>query len=357
MNDLIVSSSPHSKDHRTVRSMMAYVLIALSPAVAASVIYFKWRALLLIAISVFSCVFFEFIYNLLMKRKQTISDLSAIITGVLLAFTLPVSTPLWLPPIGALFAIIVVKMLFGGLGKNIFNPAAAGHLFLLLIFSNFMTGRWTTPFDSVSSATPLEYLKNASGELVTIGDKFSIFDCMVGNVAGCLGETSAVLLLLGGLYLIYKRVITWHISVSFIGTVAAVTFLFPRFNDISAFQFMQYHLFSGGLFLAAFFMATDYSSAPITPLGRIIYGIGCGLITILIRYFGGHPEGVTFALLIMNGFARFLDTKTIPKSFGRDRRVFVHYDGLDGVVNKLKALFSKVSATKPNKPIGEKNEE
>lgn len=357
MNDLIVSSSPHSKDHRTVRSMMAYVLIALSPAAAASIIYFKWRALLLIAISVFSCVFFEFIYNLLMKRKQTISDLSAVITGVLLAFTLPVSTPLWLPPIGALFAIVVVKMLFGGLGKNIFNPAAAGHLFLLLIFSNFIAGRWIKPFDSVSSATPLEYLKNASGELVTIGDKFSVFDCMVGNVAGCLGETSAVLLLLGGLYLIYKRVITWHIPVSFIGTVAVITFLFPRFNDISAFQYMQYHLFSGGLFLAAFFMATDYSSAPITPLGRIIYGIGCGLITILIRYFGGYPEGVTFALLIMNFFARFLDTKTIPKSFGRDRRVFVRYDGFDGLINKLKALFNKGSVAKANKSAGEENEE
>lgn len=344
MNELIVSSSPHSKDHRTVRSIMAYVLIALSPVAAASVIYFKWRAFLLIAISVFSCIFFEFIYNLLLKRKQTISDLSVIVTGVLLAFTLPVSAPLWLPPIGALFAIVVIKMLFGGLGKSIFNPATAGHLFMLLIFSSFMTGTWTKPFDTISSATPLEYLKNASGELVTIRDKFTVFDCMIGNVAGSLGETSAVLLLLGGLFLIYKKVITWHIPVSFIGTVAAITFLFPRFSDISAFQFMQYHLFSGGLFLAAFFMATDYSSAPITPLGRIIYGIGCGLITTLIRYFGGFPEGVSFAILIMNAFARFLDTKTIPKSFGRDRRVFVRYDGF----NKLKLLFDKSLIAKSN---------
>lgn len=343
MNEFIVSSSPHSKDHRTVRSMMAYVLIALSPAAAASVIYFKWRALLMIVISVFSCLLFEFIYNILKKRKQTISDCSAIVTGVLLAFSLPISTPLWLPPIGALFAIIVVKMLFGGLGKNIFNPAAAGYFFLLLIFSNFMTGTWAKPFDSVSSATPLEYLKNASGELVTIGDKFSIFDCMIGNIAGGLGETSAVLLLLGGLFLIYKRVITWHIPVSFIGTVAVITFLFPRFDDISAFQFMQYHLFSGGLFLAAFFMATDYSSGPITPLGRIIYGIGCGIITVLIRYFGGYPDGVCFAILIMNCFARYLDTKTIPKSFGRERRVFVRYDGFAEAVYKLKVLFSAKS--------------
>ena len=351
MNELIVSSSPHSKDHRTVRSIMAYVLIALSPAAAASVIYFKWRALLLIAISVFSCLFFEFIYNLSMKRKQTLSDCSAIVTGVLLAFSLPVSTPLWLPPIGALFAIIVIKMLFGGLGKNIFNPAVAGYLFLFLIFSNFITGGWTKPLDGVSSATPLEYLKNTSGELVTIGDKFSIFDCMVGNVAGSLGETSVVLLLVGGLFLIYKRVISWHIPVSFIGTVAAITFLFPRFDDISAFQFMLYHLFSGGLFLAAFFMATDYSSGPITPLGRIIYGIGCGVITVLIRYFGGYPDGVCFAILIMNCFARFLDTKTIPKSFGRDRRVFVRYDGFAEAFYKLKTFFNNRSLAKTNKGL------
>lgn len=349
MNELIVSSSPHSKDHRTVRSIMAYVLIALSPVAAASVIYFKWRALLLIAISVISCVFFEFIYNMLMKRKQTISDCSAIVTGVLLAFSLPVSTPLWLPPIGALVAIIIVKMLFGGLGKNIFNPAAAGYLFLFLIFSNFVSGSWTKPFDSVSSATPLEYLKNASGELVTIGDKFSIFDCMVGNIPGGLGETSAVLLMLGGLFLIYKKVITWHIPVSFIGTVAVITFFFPRFDDILAFQYMQYHLFSGGLFLAAFFMATDYSSGPITPLGRIIYGMGCGLITVLIRYFGGYPDGVCFAILIMNCFARYLDTKTIPKSFGRERRVFIRYDGFAEALYKLKTFFN-VKSNKASVP-------
>ncbi|MBQ7035065.1 MAG: RnfABCDGE type electron transport complex subunit D [Clostridia bacterium] len=322
MSEFVVSSSPHAKDHRNVSSVMAYVLIALLPAAVGSVIYFKWRALLLILISVFSCVAIEFLYNLLTKQTQTVHDCSAMVTGMLLAFNLPPTAPLWLPPIGALFAIVVVKMLFGGLGKNIFNPAIAGRIFLFLSFSTYMSGNWVTPFDGVSSATPLAYLKNASGELVTITDKFSVSDCFLGNIGGCLGETSAVLLLVGGIFLLYKKIITWHIPVSFIGTVALITFVLPRYNDISAWQFMLYHISSGGLFLGAFFMATDYSTSPITPIGRIIYGIGCGLLTVFIRYFGGYPEGVSFAILLMNCFASYLDTKTIPKNFGGERRVF-----------------------------------
>lgn len=322
MRELIVSSSPHSKDHRNVSKIMAYVLCALSPAAAVSVLYFKWKALLLILISILSCVLFEYLYNLITKRTQTLYDCSAVVTGLLLAFSLPSTTPLWLPPIGAFFAIVVVKMLFGGLGRNIFNPAIAGRVFLSLSFSPFMNGPWTAPFDGVSSATPLFYLKNSGGELVNITTKFTVGDCLLGNVGGCIGETSAALLLFGGLFLLYKRVITWHIPVSFIGTVALVTLLFPRFGDISAWQYMQYHLYSGGLFLGAFFMATDYSTSPITPVGRILYGIGCGLITVLIRYYGGYPEGVSFAILLMNCFASYLDTKTIPKNFGGERRVF-----------------------------------
>ncbi len=322
MNELIVSSSPHSKDHRTIRSVMGYVLIALLPAAVGGIIYFKWRALLMMTISILSCVLFEFLYNVIAKKSQTIHDCSAIVTGLLLAFNMPVTAPLWLPPIGALFAIVVVKMLFGGLGKNIFNPAIAGRIFLFLSFAQFMSGNWVDPFDGVSSATPLAYLKNASGELVHITEKFSIMDCVLGNVGGCIGETSVILILLGGIFLLYKKVITWHIPVSFIGTVALITLLLPRFHDISAWQFMCYHLFNGGLFLGAFFMATDYSTSPITPAGRIIYGIGCGLITVFIRYFGGYPEGVSFAILLMNCFATYLDSKTIPKVFGGERRVF-----------------------------------
>ena len=287
MNKLIVSSSPHSKDHRTISSVMGYVLIAMLPIAVGAVVYFKWRAFFMMLISVLSCVFFEFLFNILAKKQQTIGDCSAMVTGFLLAFNMPVTAPLWLPPIGALFAIVVVKMLFGGLGKNIFNPAIAGRIFLFLSFAKFMSGNWVDPFDGVSSATPLAYLKNTSGELVTITDKFSVLDCMLGNVGGCLGETSAVLILLGGLFLLYKKVITWHIPVSFIGTVALITLILPRFGDISAWQFMCYHIFNGGLFLGAFFMATDYSTSPITPFGRILYGIGCGLITVFIRYFGG----------------------------------------------------------------------
>ncbi len=321
MRELIVSSSPHSKDHRTVSKIMGYVLVALAPAAAGAVLYYKWRAFFLIVISMLSCVFFEYLYNLIMKRKQTLYDCSALVTGVLLAFNLPSSAPLWLPPIGALFAIVVVKLLFGGLGRNIFNPAMSARVFLFLSFSSYMSGPWITPIDGVSAATPLAYLKNNGVDLVTITDKITIADCVLGNVGGCLGETSAILLLLGGIFLLYKKVITWHIPVSFLGTVAVITLLFPRYNDISAWQYMQYHLFSGGLFLGAFFMATDYATSPITPLGRIIYGIGCGLLTVFIRYYGGYPEGVSFAILIMNCFATYLDTKTIPRNFGGERRV------------------------------------
>lgn len=323
MSDFVVSSSPHSKSHRNISSVMGYVLLALAPATVGSFIYFGWKALLIIGISILSCVLFEFLYNILMKRPQSIHDCSAVVTGLILALNLPVTVPVWLIPIGGFFAIVLVKMLFGGLGKNIFNPAIAGRVFLFISFAGYLSGgSWVTPFDGVSTATPLEYLKNNSMDLVTITDKISITDCFLGNVGGCLGETSAALILIGGLFLLYKKIITWHIPVSFIGTVALITLILPRYSDISAWQYMLYHVFSGGLFFGAFFMATDYASSPITPLGRIIYGVGCGLITVFIRYFGGYPEGVSFAILLMNCFAGYLDLKTIPKSFGGERRVF-----------------------------------
>lgn len=324
MSELIVSSSPHSKDHRNISTVMGCVIIALIPAMVGAVVYFKWRAFLMILISVLSCVLIEFFYNLLFKRPQSIHDCSAIVTGILLAFNLPVTAPLWLPPIGALFAIVVIKMLYGGLGKNMFNPAIAGRIFLFLSFSNYMSGNWTAPFDAVATATPLQYLKNMNGELIHITDKFTVGDCFLGNIGGCLGETSGALLLLGGIYLLYKRIITWHIPVSFIGTVALIALIFPRYQDISAWQYMLYQICSGGLFLGAFFMATDYTTSPITPVGRIIYGVGCGLLTVFIRYFGGYPEGVSFAILIMNFFVGFIDHKTIPKQFGGERHGLWH---------------------------------
>ena len=327
-----VTSSPHLKDDRTVTTIMRDVLIALTPALLGSVLFFSFRALFIVAVSVLSCVLFEFLYNLIFKKKQTIGDLSAAVTGMLLGFNLPVSVPVWFPVLGAAFAILVVKMLYGGIGKNVVNPALAGRIFLFISFSGMMT-KWVAPnsaldnsagslslfgkVDVVSSATPLSYLKNADPSIaqnVTLGQAFS------GAVGGCIGETSAVLLIVGGLYLLYKKVITWHIPVSFLGTVALITFLFPTFTDISRIEFMSYHLFSGGLMLGAIFMATDYTTSPVTPFGRIIFGVGCGLITVFIRYFGGYPEGVSFAILLMNFLTWFIDKNTIPTKFGGESK-------------------------------------
>ena len=324
---LQVSSSPHVKSPRTTQTVMRDVLIALLPALIGSVIFFTFRALVIVAVSVASCVLFEYLYNLIFKKPQTVGDLSAVVTGVLLGFNMPVTVPIYLPVIGAAFAIIVVKMLYGGLGKNVANPALCGRIFLFLSFSSYMT-RWvdaqtgisfkTLPLfanvDVVSSATPLSYLKTGAAIPQSISSAF------IGTVGGCLGETSAVLLIIGGLYLLYKKVITWHIPVAYIGTVAIITFLLPHVDAYSRLQFMGYNLFSGGLMLGAIFMATDYATSPITPKGRLIYGVGCGLITVFIRYFGGYPEGVSFAILLMNFMTWFIDKHTIPVQFGGESR-------------------------------------
>lgn len=327
-----VSSSPHIKDSKTTSTVMRDVIIALIPALIGSVIFFSFRALVIVAISVMSCVLFEFLYNLLMKKKQSVGDLSAIVTGILLGFNLPVTVPVWLPILGSAFAILLVKMLYGGIGKNIVNPALSGRIFLFLSFSGLMT-KWVpavtaldrtaaslplfTNVDVVSSATPLSYLKtgNIAGLHTT-----SVYNAFIGSIGGCIGETSAILLIIGGVYLLYKKVITWHIPVSFIGTVALITFLFPTTTDIPRLQFMAYNLFTGGLMLGAIFMATDYATSPITPKGRVIYGVGCGLITVFIRYFGGYPEGVSFAILLMNFLVWFIDKNTIPTKFGGEKK-------------------------------------
>ncbi len=335
MSDLYyVSSSPHIKDTKTTQTIMRDVIFALLPALIGSVIFFSFRAFVIVAISVISCVFFEFLYNRLMHKKQTIGDLSAVVTGILLGFNLPVAAPVWLVVIGAAFAIVVVKMLYGGLGKNIANPAICGRILLILSFSGYMT-KWihadgaldhtaqglplfaNVGADVVSSATPLEYLKNGNASIIK---DIPLSTTIIGNVGGCIGETSAILLIIGGIYLLYKRVITWHVPVSFISTVAIITFLFPKTTAISNVQFMLYSVFSGGLILGAIFMATDYATSPVTPIGKIIYGIGCGLITVFIRYFGGYPEGVSFAILIMNFFTWFIDEHTTPTKFGGEKK-------------------------------------
>ena len=334
MDNLLVASSPHVKSGRTTKSVMLDVIIALSPIVVCSAFFFSLRALVLIAISVCSCVLFEYLFNRLMKRQQTIGDLSAVVTGLLLAFNLPVTVPIYFPIIGAAFAILVVKMLYGGIGQNVVNPAIAARIFLMVCFSSEMT-TWVAPLtgattstshlplfatpDVVSTATPLSYFESAA-TASTLAANYSLLNCFLGTVGGCLGETSAVLLLLGGLYLIYKKIISPRIPLSFLGTIAIITFLFPITPALGRMEGMLYQLLSGGLMLSAFFMATDYTTSPTTPTGRIIFGVGCGLITVLIRYFGAYPEGVSFAILLMNFFVWYIDHHTIPKTLGGAKR-------------------------------------
>jgi len=255
MEKLIVSSSPHVKSQRTTPFFMQDVVLALMPVLIMGVVYFSYRALLIVLVSVFSCVFFELIYTKLMKKPSTIKDWSAVVTGLILGLNLPVTVPIYLPVIGAAFAIIVVKMLYGGLGKNIVNPAMAARIFLFICYSKSMT-TWATPVtatgetsyslplfsnvDIISTATPLTYLKDAS-QVTKLSGHYSVMDLFVGSTGGSIGETCAVLLILGGIFLIARKVITWHIPVSFIGTVALITFLFPKYTTISRVDFMLYH--------------------------------------------------------------------------------------------------------------------
>ncbi len=324
---LTVSASPHAKSPITTKHIMLDVIIAMCPALLWSAYIFGARAITVTAISVVSCVIFEFLYRKLMKKPCAVGDLSAVVTGILLAFTLPVSVPLWLPVIGAFFAIVIVKQLYGGIGKNVVNPALAARVFLFVAFPTELTA--FTPANSylpafkvnvnkmaadfAAGATPLVNLK--AGTAPTD----DVVSCVLGSIPGTLGEVSGSLLILGGLYLLFKKVITWHIPVTYIGTVALLTFIFPA-GSIARADFMLYELFTGGLMLAAIFMATDYTTSPVSKLGRIIYGVGCGLITVFIRYFGGYPEGVSFAILIMNLFVWYLDRYTKPIVFGGAKR-------------------------------------
>lgn len=315
---LRVSPSPHMRVRTTTRTVMTDVMTALLPAYIWGVCVFGNRALLLGAISILSCVLFEALTQHVLRRPVTVSDCSAALTGMLLAMNLPVTAPLWMPVVGAAFAIVIVKQLFGGIGKNIVNPALAARVFLFSWASD-MT-RFTeagerinslglnVSADITASATPLASLK--AGDV----PPFSLTDMLFGKIGGSIGEVSALLLILGGAYLLVRRVISWHIPVSFIGTVAVLTYFFPKFGD--PLDFMLYEILAGGLMLGAIFMATDYATSPLTPRGRVIYGIGCGAITVLIRYFGGYNEGVSFAVLIMNLLVWYLDLIGMPKRFG-----------------------------------------
>ncbi len=315
-----VASSPHVSSPIGTRSLMLDVLIALVPALCAAVFFFGPRALIATAISVVACEIFEMGYRKLLHKTQTNGDLSAAVTGVLLAFVCPVTLPYWMLIIGDFFAIVVVKQLFGGLGKNFINPALGGRAFLMLSYPVAMTtwavpGKWSgliSAADAVTGATPLSVDFMHSGILP---DEASIMDMFVGNVGGCIGEVSAVMLLAGGIYLIARGVIRPNIPVAFIATVAVLTFIFPQGGN-DRLTWMLYELLGGGLFLGAFFMATDYVTSPTSPKGEIVFGIGCGLLTVFIRYFGGYPEGVSYAILIMNVCVWFIDQATKPARFG-----------------------------------------
>ena len=319
--ELTISSSPHVHSPVTTNTIMRDVVIALLPALAGSVYFFGFRALMVTLISVAACVFFEWSWSKLMKTDNKVYDLSAVVTGMLLAFVCPVTIPYWTIILGDFFAIIVVKMLFGGLGKNIVNPALAGRAFM---FSwPVLMNTWVkvgfenaagviSAADAVTAATPMASLHG--GTL----PEASVMDLFLGNVGGSLGETSALLLLIGFVYLLIRKVLTIRIPLAYIGTVAVLAFLFPMGND--RLTWMASHLFGGGLMLGALFMATDYVTSPITKLGQIIYGIGCGVIPILIRYFGGYPEGVSYAILVMNCCVVLLDRIGRTKKFGTPRK-------------------------------------
>lgn len=316
---LTVESSPHIKSTEKTGTIMLQVIIALIPALVWGCFVFGLRVLCITLVSVAACVLFEAAFQILLKRKVTIKDCSAALTGVLLAMNLPVSVPLWMVAAGAFFAIVIVKQLFGGIGKNIVNPALAARIFLFAwpaqmgVFTE--AGKRISDFhitvdtaDAIAGATPLAVMK--TGVLPTA----SLFDLIIGNIAGCIGEVSSVLIIIGGVYLIFTKIISWRIPVAYIGTVMLLTFIFPRAGD--GFEFMLYQVFSGGLLLGAFFMATDYVTSPVTPRGRLIYGAGCGILTVFIRYFGGYVEGVSFAILIMNLLVHYIEKITLPPIFG-----------------------------------------
>ncbi len=310
MDKFIVSGTPHVRSKDSIQGIMRDVLIGLTPAALMGIYVFGLNALVIMVLSIASAMFFEYLYQKLMKKPITVTDLSAAVTGLLLAMNMPASAPYWMPIVGSAFAIIIAKQLFGGLGQNFINPALAARAFLLASYPTAMT-TWSAPtgVDAVTVATPLALLKAGEITTATSGD---MMNALVGTVGGCIGETSAIALIIGGVYLIVRHVISWRIPVVYIATVFILTALIGR-NGV---RIPQYEIFVGGLMLGAFFMATDYASSPVTPLGQIIMALGCGLLTTLIRIFGGYPEGVSYSILIMNLCVPLIDRFTEPKIFG-----------------------------------------
>ncbi len=313
MNKLIVEPSPHIRSAMNTQKVMLNVIIAMLPALAAATIIFGIKALVLTVICCACCVLFEWLFCKVTKKPSTVSDLSAIVTGMLLAFNLPVDLPVYMAVIGCFAAIVIVKMLFGGIGQNFANPAITARIILMLSFTASMT-TWTKPFayldgaaDAVSSATPLA----AEPEALP-----SLLDMFLGVRGGCLGETCVAALLLGGVYLCLRGIITPTTPLAFIGTVGVLTLLYSGFDV----NYTLYQLMSGGLFLGAIFMATDYSTTPLTQKGKLLFGIGCGIFTFLIRQFASLPEGVSYSILLMNILTPYIDKITVPKPLGAKKQ-------------------------------------
>ncbi|SEH62080.1 electron transport complex protein RnfD [Ruminococcus flavefaciens] len=304
MNKLIVSPSPHDENYVKTSNIMLNVIIALLPAWGAAIYFFGMRVIPLTAVCIGSCIFFEYVCRAMMKRSNTVGDMSAVVTGLILAMNLPVTLPYWMAVIGSFVAIVIVKQLFGGLGQNFANPAITARIVLMVSFPAAMTN-WIKPleydYDAVSSATPLVLAKNG-GELP------SYLDLFLGKTGGCLGEVCALGLLIGGLYLAARKIISLAAPVSFIGSLFLLSFI--------AGDDPVYQILAGGVFLGAFFMATDYATTPITTKGKIVFGLGCGVITFIIRRFGSYPEGVSFSILLMNVLTPYIEQLTRTKVLG-----------------------------------------
>jgi len=325
----IISSSPHIHSGSSITGIMADVILAMIPAFLTSLWFFRWNALRLVLVCVISCVLSEFIARKIMRRNNTIQDLSAVVTGILLAFNLPPDLPSWMAALGSFFAIVIAKQLFGGIGYNPFNPALIGRVFLLISFPVQMTtwSRWTIPTpltgtDAVTTATPLGLVKtslSASGNIPFVFDTTTAWNFFIGIKNGCIGEVSALAIIIGGIYLLYRKCICWHIPLSFLGTIYLFTLILYK-TDPSSNMPPLFHILTGGAMLGAWFMATDMVTSPVTKKGMIVFGCGCGLLTVIIRKWGGYPEGVSFAILLMNAITPLINRFTRPRVFG-------HYKG------------------------------
>ncbi|MCL2436547.1 MAG: RnfABCDGE type electron transport complex subunit D [Clostridiales bacterium] len=312
---LTVSSPPHINGKDTTTRRMRDVLIALAPALLLGIYYYGIPGLMITALAIIAAVFAEALYQKVTGQKVTINDLSAVLTGLLLAFNLPPAVPFWIPILGSFFAIIVVKQLFGGLGSNFINPALGARAFLLASFPVHMTN-WTFAPDSVASATYLALMRNP----LFAPEHADYMAVLFGKIGGSFGETSAVALIIGGIYMMIRRVINWRIPVFFIGSFALFAFVFGRHGGFFSGEHLLFELLSGGLMLGAFFMATDYATSPITPNGKIVFAIGCGFLAVMIRFYSGYPEGVCYAILIMNIFVPIIDKYTRPRIYGRRKK-------------------------------------